>query len=104
MTLKIVNTYEFQRMRNIKQLGFCYLVYPAAMHSRFEHSLGVYHLAGKMLDRIIQLYPNKKYLIPELNSEPISLTKKIIECIKIGALCHDIGHGPFSHIFDNVLS
>ncbi len=101
--LKIINTPEFQRLRSIKQLGLCFNVYPSAMHSRFEHSLGTYHLAGKILDKIIQSYPNKEYVVPELGPEKRKLTHKMIECIKIGALCHDIGHGPFSHIFDDVL-
>jgi len=103
MALQIINTPEFQRMRKIKQLGLCYYIYPAATHTRFEHSIGVYHLAGKMLEKIYQQYPNREYYIPELAEEKMKLNPKIIECIKIAALCHDIGHGPFSHIFDNVL-
>ena len=103
MALKIINTHEFQRMRNIKQLGLCHHIYPAAVHTRFEHSLGVYHLAGKMICKIQQQYPNRKYNIIELGPERQKLTPTIAECIKIAALCHDIGHGPFSHVFDNVL-
>ncbi|XWV25011.1 mg499 protein [Tupanvirus deep ocean] len=103
MALKIINTPEFQRMRGIKQLGLCHHIYPAATHTRFEHSLGVYHLAGKMLEKIQQQYPHRLYEIPELGSGGKELTYKIAECIKIAALCHDIGHGPFSHIFDDTL-
>ena len=103
MALKIINTPEFQRMRHIKQLALCYHVYPAATHTRFEHSIGVYHLAGKMLEKIASQYPNYTFNIPELGSDPIVLDHKIIECVKIAALCHDIGHGPFSHIFDDIL-
>lgn len=102
MALKIINTPEFQRMRFIKQLGMCYQVYPAATHTRFEHSIGVYHLAGRILEKIQQKYPDKEYYILELGKTQ-KLTDKIIECIKIAALCHDIGHGPFSHIFDDIL-
>lgn len=101
--LKIIDTKEFQRMRNIKQLALCYYVYPAATNTRFEHSIGVYHLAGKILDKIQQQYPNRLYHLTELGTEPIGLSAKIVECIKIAALCHDIGHGPYSHIFDDVL-
>ena len=54
MALKIINTPEFQRMREIKQLGLCHHIYPAATHTRFEHSIGVYHLAGKMVEKIQQ--------------------------------------------------
>lgn len=99
--LAIINTPEFQRMRNIKQLGLCYRVYPAATHTRFEHSIGVYHLAGKMLEKIQQQYPDREYFVPEFGT--IKLDYKLAECIKIAALCHDIGHGPFSHIFDDIL-
>lgn len=103
LALKIIDTKEFQRMRNIKQLALCHFVYPAATHTRFEHSIGVYHLAGKILDTMQQQYPNRLYNIPDLANEPIKLTPLIIECIKIAGLCHDIGHGPFSHIFDDLL-
>ena len=103
MAAKIIDTREFQRLRHIKQLGLCHFVYPAATHSRFEHSLGVYHLTAKMLEKIVQQYPNRKYHVPDFGDEPISLTDKMIECIKIAGLCHDIGHGPFSHIFDDEL-
>lgn len=102
MALKIIDTPEFQRMRGIKQLGLCYLIYPAAVHTRFEHSIGVYHLAGKMLEKIQQLYPNYEYDIPEFGGKH-KLTDKVAECIKIAGLCHDIGHGPFSHVFDDAL-
>lgn len=101
--LKIIDTQEFQRMKEIKQLGLCHHVYSAAVHTRFEHSLGVYHLAGKMLCKIQQEYPDMEFEIVELGTDKRKLTPKIAECIKIAALCHDIGHGPFSHIFDDIL-
>lgn len=103
MAIKIINTWEFQRLRYIKQLGLCHYIYPAATHTRFEHSIGVYHLAGLMMEKILHQYPNKEFLIPEISQKPIKLDHKIIECIKIAGLCHDIGHGPFSHIFDDIL-
>ena len=103
MALKIIDTKEFQRMRYIKQLALCHFVYPAATHTRFEHSIGVYYLSGKVLDKILQEYPDREYNLPDLDSVPMKLNSKIMECIKIGGLCHDIGHGPFSHILDDVL-
>ncbi|AQN68323.1 Hd phosphohydrolase domain protein [Saudi moumouvirus] len=101
--LRIINTPEFQRMKKIQQLGLTSWVYPTATHTRFEHSLGVYDLAGKILEKIKAQYPDRLYFIPTLNEDKIPLTDKIIECIKIAGLCHDLGHGPFSHIFDDVL-
>lgn len=103
MALRIIDTPEFKRMKKIKQLGLCHHVYPTATHTRFEHSIGVYHLAGKMLEKIKHYYPDNIYCIPELNLTATKLTDKIIECIKIAGLCHDLGHGPFSHIFDDML-
>ena len=92
LALKIINTYEFQRLRDIKQLGTTYLVFPSATHTRFEHSLGVYYLCNEILDKI-----NKKQ--PKL-----AINKKMMELIKIAGLVHDIGHGPFSHLYDSCIT
>jgi deoxynucleoside triphosphate triphosphohydrolase SAMHD1 len=87
--LKIIDTPEFQRLRNIKQLGACEYVFPGATHNRFSHSVGTFYLAQKLIYHI-------KNNQPELN---ISLDD--IESVEIAALCHDLGHGPFSHCLDN---
>jgi len=102
LALRIIDTPEFQRLKQIKQLGLCWNVFPAATHTRFEHSIGTYHLTGKMLEKIREQYPTKKYQITELDGS-YELTSDIMEMIKIAGLCHDIGHGPFSHIFDDVI-
>jgi len=82
---KIVQEPHFQRLRFIHQLGTTDWVYPSAVHSRFEHSLGVFHLACIVVDRI------QKYL---------PLTDQDIEIFKVACLLHDIGHGPFSHVLE----
>lgn len=88
---KIINTYQFQRLRFIKQLGFSYFTYSSAVHTRFEHSIGVSYLAGLLLSNIKQKQP-------ELN-----ITDHDILLIKIAGLLHDIGHACYSHYFDMLL-
>ena len=87
--LEIIDSHIFKRLQSIKQLGTCYYVFPGSSHNRFEHSLGVAYLAEKMIVNI----RNKQ---PELN-----ISERDIELIKIAGLCHDLGHGPYSHSFDN---
>ncbi|GAB1602044.1 deoxynucleoside triphosphate triphosphohydrolase SAMHD1-like [Argonauta hians] len=89
LCVKIINTVQFQRLRYIKQLGMGYFVFPGASHNRFEHSIGTCHLAGELLFHL-------RSHQPELN-----IAEKDILCVEIAALCHDLGHGPFSHFYDN---
>ncbi|MCR3882974.1 HD domain-containing protein [Methanotrichaceae archaeon M04Ac] len=85
VAMDLVDTRDMQRLRWVKQLGLANLVYPGANHTRFEHSLGAYHLSG-LLARHLEV------------SEEEALE------IQAAALLHDVGHGPFSHATEKVLS
>jgi len=87
--LEIIDTVEFQRLRFIRQLGVCHYVYPSASHTRFEHSLGVYNLVGKLFTCLLENQPD------------LQIPRRDIQLIKIAGLIHDIGHVCFSHSFDN---
>ncbi|XP_034242466.1 deoxynucleoside triphosphate triphosphohydrolase SAMHD1 isoform X2 [Thrips palmi] len=96
LIVKFIDTKVFQRMRNIKQLSTTYLVFPAAAHNRFEHSLGVCYLAGEVMDELEKNSPNvwKEILPDPKESEAVKLA------IQIAGLLHDLGHGPFSHTWE----
>ncbi len=82
-----------QRLRYILQLQSAHWVYPGAEHTRFQHSLGTMHLAGRFIK---QLYPSLRQIFPDLPSFPF-----LEEFVRVTALLHDIGHGPFCHFFDH---
>ncbi|NGX40037.1 MAG: Deoxyguanosinetriphosphate triphosphohydrolase-like protein [Chlamydiae bacterium] len=83
----LIDSEPFQRLRYIHQLGITYLVYPGGTHTRFEHSLGTMHLAGEIFDKIA----------PDTDRD---YWKQIV---RLAALCHDLGHLPFSHVGESRL-
>ncbi len=101
MALKIIDTPEFQRLKNIKQLGVASYVFPAATHTRFEHSLGVYHLSQLLTTILQQKYPDMIFNNSELGT--IKLDFMVCFCIAIAGLLHDIGHACYSHLIDHYL-
>jgi len=86
--LKIIDTPIFQRLRRIRQLSGAHLIYPGAQHTRFEHSLGVMHIASMAGHAL-----NEKGII----------SSNDIQDLRFAGLLHDIGHGPFSHLFEELL-
>ena len=82
---KVIDMPQFQRIRRIKQLGLISLIYPGANHTRFEHCIGTMNLASKL-------------------GNELELSEDEVELLRISGLLHDIGHGPFSHVSEGVLS
>lgn len=89
----VIDSPEFQRLRAIKQLGFADVSFPGATHTRFLHSLGVCHLAGQVFDRIFKDFP--------FSTE--SHRQRFRQVFRLGALLHDVGHGPLSHTTEEVM-
>lgn len=88
--LKCVDTPQFQRLRDLKQLGTVYYVFPGASHNRFEHSIGVSFLSGNMIDHLAMINPE------------LDITNEEKLCIRVAGAVHDLGHGPLSHVFDGL--
>jgi HD superfamily phosphohydrolase len=86
---QLIDSPAFQRLRRIRQLAGAHLVYPSAQHSRFEHSLGAMHIAGLAGETLL----GKGYINHA----------EVVQDLRLAALLHDIGHGPFSHLFEEVL-
>lgn len=87
---RIMNTHLFQRLRGIKQLALANFVYPGAHHTRFEHSIGVMHLCGRVVRELEQ-------------REELKLGEDKIKILRLAGLLHDIGHGPFSHVSEQIM-
>ena len=89
LTLELVDTEVFQRLRYVRQLGWTYLVYPGATHSRFEHALGTHHLSRRTLALLCE-------------AEDASISEQEQAIVRSAALLHDVGHYPFSHALEEI--
>lgn len=96
----IINHWVFQRLRRIRQLGLTDMVYPAAVHSRFEHSLGVMHVATRIFDHIRE--KRSDFLKDELgfNNDGLGRVRALV---RLASLFHDLGHAPFSHAAEDLM-
>jgi HD superfamily phosphohydrolase len=88
----VIDSPVFQRLRRIRQLGVVDLVYPSALHTRFEHSLGVTHLIGRMARSLQRHAP-----------DDVTIDPSDVALLRMAALCHDIGHGTMSHVSERAL-
>jgi HD superfamily phosphohydrolase len=90
LTLELVDTEVFQRLRYVRQLGWTYLVYPGATHSRFEHALGTHHLSRRTLALLCEA------------EDAASISEEEQAIVRSAALLHDVGHYPFSHALEEI--
>ncbi len=99
---RLIQTEPFQRLRRIKQLGLASMVYPGAEHTRFNHSLGVYHLAHEAMDAIDRNLEGMGREPRFTNNACEGMGFYYRKLVGLAALLHDVGHGPFSHMFERV--
>jgi HD superfamily phosphohydrolase len=90
LALELVDTEVFQRLRYVRQLGWTYLVYPGATHSRFEHALGTHHLSRRTLALLCEA------------EDAASISEQEQAIVRSAALLHDVGHYPFSHALEEI--
>lgn len=88
LAVSIIDTRHFQHLHHIRQTGAAYKVFPSANTTRFEHSIGVYHITKEMIENLMK------------QSKNIDISERKKDLIGIIGLVHDLGHGPFSHLFD----
>lgn len=103
--VRVVNSVEYQRLRNIHQLALTYNVYPGATHKRFEHCLGVMEVASRIYDTVtndrnVLADSEIKSIVPRVGNFDWNYWRRVL---RMAALCHDLGHLPFSHAAEDLL-
>ena len=98
----VIDSPQFQRLRDIHQLAMTYLIYPGASHKRFEHSLGVMELATNIFD-VVMDDDNLTKRSREIFKEQLQDKQYWRQTLRMAALCHDVGHLPFSHTGEKIL-
>ena len=88
LCVAIIDTPEYQRLRGVSQLASCKWVFPCAVHDRFQHSIGVAHLAKSWADHF------------RLTQPVLGIDDSDVLCVTLAGLCHDLGHGPLSHLWE----
>jgi len=96
---ELIDSLPFQRLHYIHQMGMAYLVYPGANHTRFEHSIGVMDLVTQMFEKVCKsVRPDVFHFVPRKGSSDYLYWRRVL---RMAALCHDLGHFPFSHVAEN---
>lgn len=99
---KIIQLPLFNRLHDLRQMSMAYLVYPGAVVTRFQHSLGTMHLASKMVYQLLQSTKENEFLELFPKATSASIKFGIVQTVRLAALLHDLGHGPFSHVTEDI--